>query len=92
MELIIKLWGQLRSVAEQESFTVHVSEAATLNHVLQKIANETLVELAPLLLNEDGQCRQSTLIFINDEQVYLNNEQNLKSGMTITLMSPIAGG
>ena len=92
MKVTIKLWGQLRNVAKQDSLSLEVLSEVTLSQVLQQIANESIPELRSILLNDEGACRQSTLIFIDDNQVSLGDGIPVADGTVITLMSPIAGG
>lgn len=87
MKVTVKLWGQLKHLSENEKLNV---EAESLSDVFFQIAKDfPQLELA---LITDGKPNISILIFINDEQVSIDNPPALNDGDRITLMSPISGG
>jgi len=90
MTVAIKLWGQLRNLAGEEQVSIEANGA--LEVVIKQLANQSNEKLASILLNEDGSCRHSTLVFINDEQVSWDESHTVNDGARLTLMSPIAGG
>jgi len=90
MAVTVKLWGQLRNLAGQEE--VNVNCHGSLELIIKELAEQSNEKLSAILLNEDGTCRHSTLVFINDVQVSWDDDHQVDDGAKITLMSPIAGG
>ena len=92
MVIGIKLWGQLRNLAGQERLDVEVQAGSSIEDVVKNLATVSNEKLSAILLNEDGTCRHSTLVFVNDQQISWDEPQLVNEGASITLMSPIAGG
>ncbi len=89
MKITIELWGQLKQVAGESCLSLELPEGATVQDAIRLLASQA-VSLASSLVEEDGTCRPSNLVFVNDHQILLSDP--LQDGNTITLMSPIAGG
>ncbi len=87
----IKLWGQLKKAEGSANISLK-TDGLTLEDVIKDLSQSKNADLADLLLNVDGSCRHSILAFQDDEQIEWCKELNLKTGITISLMSPIAGG
>ena len=92
MAISIKLWGQLRNLAGEELVSVESGQEQTLEAVVKQLAEQSNEKLSSILLNDNGECRHSTLVFINDVQVSWDDTHVVNDGAKLTLMSPIAGG
>ena len=87
----VSLWGQLKLLAQADSVNLAVAEPTTVDDVIRSLV-DSFDALKGLLINNDGTCRKSILVFVDGVQWSWDTEGILKDGADVTLMSPIAGG
>lgn len=91
MEISFILWGQLRDAAGESNITIEIDDGANLKDAVSKLA-ETNESLSHVLIDGNGQLRESNIAFINGTQMSWQDETALPEKAEITMMSPIAGG
>lgn len=87
----VALWGQLKLLAQADTATLSVSEPYAMENVIHSLV-DSYGALKALLLNDDGTCRKSILIFVNGAQWSWDTDNTVDEGAEVTVMSPIAGG
>jgi molybdopterin converting factor small subunit len=88
MAVTVILLAQLRQVAGAESITLpHRPILAELLRLLVQTQGEAL---RPYLFTKNEEPTPSLLCFLGDAQ--MEHDQLLQDGITLTLLSPIAGG
>ncbi len=87
----ILLWGQLKANAQTDSIELEVGQPHTVENALCSLV-DSMVPLKGMLMTDEGQLRQSILVFVNGVQLAWGQDNPLQDGTEITLMSPIAGG
>lgn len=91
MEISFILWGQLRDAAGESNITIEIDDGANLKDAVSKLA-ETNESLSHVLIDGNGQLRESNIAFINGTQMSWQDETVIEDKAEITMMSPIAGG
>jgi len=81
----------LKLLAQTDSVSLAVSEPYGVEDAIRSLV-DSHAALKDLLINDDGTCRKSILVFVNGAQRAWDTENALEEGVEITLMSPIAGG
>ncbi len=87
----VSLWGQLKLLAQTDSLSLTISEPYSIEDAIRSLV-DAHAALKALLINEDGSCRKSILVFVDGAQWAWDSEDCLREAAEITLMSPIAGG
>ncbi len=87
----VSLWGQLKLLAQTDSASLTISEPYGIEDAIRSLV-DSHAALKALLINDDGSCRQSILVFVDGAQRSWDTEESLDEAAEITLMSPIAGG
>ena len=87
----VLLWGQLKLLAQTDSVSLGICAPYGVEDAIRSLV-DSYAALKALLINDDGTCRKSILVFVNGAQWSWDTEKVLEEAAEITLMSPIAGG
>lgn len=92
ISVTVDYWAQLRDAAGRASEIVQLPPSCTVTQLLTHLAREHGEALRSLLLDESGRPRRSNLIMVADRVVAKPDSQELADGVTVALLSPLAGG
>jgi molybdopterin converting factor small subunit len=92
MKIKVDYVAQLKDAAGCSNESIQVTDGTTVQDLVRTIAKAHGGRLAEVLLDETGALRGSALLFVGDDQVEWDKACPLRDGVTITLMSPLAGG
>ncbi|MFI5381769.1 MAG: MoaD/ThiS family protein [Tepidisphaerales bacterium] len=92
IRVTVDYWAQLRDAAGRGSEIVHLPSSCTVTQLLARLADLHGEPFRGLLLDEAGRPRRSNLIMIGDRVVATPDSLELPDGVTVVLLSPLAGG
>ena len=92
MKINVDYVAQLKDAAGCSGECIEMADGTTVQDLVRAIAKAHGGRLAELLLDEAGALRGSALLFVGDDQAEWDEVCPLRDGVTITLMSPLAGG
>ena len=92
MNITVQYAAQLRQITGASSESITMSPGATVHELLHDLVDRYHERLGPLLLTADRRPQTSILVFVNDQQIRMNEASPLQTGDRVTLLSPIAGG
>jgi molybdopterin converting factor small subunit len=92
ISVTVDYWAQLRDASGSASEIVQLPPSCTVAQLLTQLAERHGERLRSLLLDEAGRPRRSNLIMMADRVVARPDSQELTDGVTVALLSPLAGG
>ena len=92
MNVKLRYTAQLKDKAGLETENIELKPNENLHDLLKKLASRYGEEFGNILFDENGTYRNSNLIAIYLFQVSYEENNELKDGDEITLISPVSGG
>jgi molybdopterin converting factor small subunit len=92
VKITVRFSAQLRAAAGEAARTVEATEGATVQEVIQEIAELYGNGFRSLLLDSEAVLQPSVLVFADGEQVLWDSPAPLRSDQTLIITTPIAGG
>lgn len=92
MDITLKLFGQLRHLADQEEMIVGVEDDTTVEDVLMEVSADFGDDFRNILFDEKGMLRPSMMVLLNDTPVDKSDPTIVDDGDTLTVLPAIAGG
>lgn len=84
--------SQVRRLAGCNRISVDVDTSATLQQIIQRVAEVGTEQLRTTLLDDQQSLRSSILVFLNDDLVSKEQLLVLHDGSELTLTTLISGG
>ena len=88
----VRFDSQVRRFAGCNRISVDVDDTATLQQIVQRVAEVGTEQLRTTLLDDQQSLRSSILVFLNDDLVSKEQLLVLHDGSELTLTTLIAGG
>ena len=88
----VRFDSQVRRLAGCNRISVDVDASATLQQIVQRVAEVGTEQLRATLLDDQQSLRSSILVFLNDDLVSKEQLLVLHDGSELTLTTLIAGG
>ena len=88
----VRFDSQVRRLAGCNRISVDVDDTATLQQIVQRVAEVGTEQLRTTLLDDQQSLRSSILVFLNDDLVSKEQLLVLHDGSELTLTTLIAGG
>ena len=88
----VRFDSQVRRLAGCNRISVDVDASATLQQIVQRVAEVGTEQLRTTLLDDQQSLRSSILVFLNDDLVSKEQLLVLHDGSELTLTTLIAGG
>jgi molybdopterin converting factor small subunit len=92
MKITVRYSGQARQAAGAAEESVEMAPRSSLNDLIKKLSGIHADGLNKLLLSASGEPNTSVLIFVDDEQVFPSEPNELSEGEIVEILSPISGG
>jgi molybdopterin converting factor small subunit len=92
MKIRIDYIAQAKKITGVGSEYLSINEGTGIKELLFSVAQKHGPELTSLVLSKDGSVQRSIIISINDEQVFVVDDQKLIDGDVIAVMPPMSGG
>ena len=92
IRVTIRYSGQLRNVFGTPAETCTLTAGSTAQELVLKRSFEAGANASGHLIDHAGQQRNSTLLFVNNEQADWSKPVLLQDGDEIILLAPFAGG
>lgn len=92
MKVVVQYSAQARQFAGIAMEEVELRDESTVRQLIQSISSRNNPALRSMLLGEDGQPRQSYLVFVGDRCVHGDASEPLRDGDRVAIMSMISGG
>jgi molybdopterin converting factor small subunit len=83
---------QLRAALGQAQQRVTIDDGATLDQLLQQLADDQPEVFSRLVLDAQGQLLPNIILCVDDQQVTAADRHVLHDGAQVTLLSAISGG
>ena len=91
MRITVKYLAQIRHAVGISSEQIELDRPSTVAEVLTQLARGR-EPLRNMLLDVAGALQPGLLLFVGDDQVGVWNQDTLKDGDVLTVLSPMAGG
>ncbi len=88
----VRFDSQVRRLAGCNRISVDVDTSATLQQIIQRVAEVGTEQLRTTLLDDQQSLRSSILVFLNDDLVSKEQLLVLHDGSELTLTTLISGG
>ena len=88
----VRFDSQVRRLAGCNRISVDVDASATLQQIVQRVAEDGTEELRTALLDDQQSLRSSVLVFLKDDLVSKEQPLVLHDGSELTLTTLISGG
>ncbi len=88
----VRFDSQVRRLAGCNRISVDVDNSATLQQIVQRVAEVGTEQLRTTLLDDQQSLRSSILVFLNDDLVSKEQLLVLHDGSELTLTTLISGG
>jgi molybdopterin converting factor small subunit len=88
----VRFDSQVRRLAGCNRISVDVDNSATLQQIVQRVAEVGTEQLRTTLLDDQQSLRSSILVFLNDDLVSKEQRLVLHDGSELTLTTLISGG
>jgi molybdopterin converting factor small subunit len=88
----VRFDSQVRRLAGCNRISVDVDTSATLQQIVQRVAEVGTEQLRTTLLDDQQSLRSSILVFLNDDLVSKEQLLVLHDGSELTLTTLISGG
>jgi len=92
MPVTIEYVAQLKRVAGISTESLESVENQSLSKVIRFLCEQHGEALANILLTPSNEISPTLLLFLNDEQISLDENQLIQDGDTLTISTPISGG
>ncbi|HXX94694.1 MAG TPA: MoaD/ThiS family protein [Planctomycetota bacterium] len=92
MKVTVKYLAQARLAAGRSSEEVEFDGPVSVHDFVVRLCRQNGSAFARMALDESGCPHPSLLVIIEDEQVRPHGHRMLRSGETVTIMTPISGG
>ncbi len=92
IRVTVDYWAQLRDASGRACESVQMPPASTVTQLLAYLAERHGERLRTLLLDDAGRPRRSNLVMVADRVVAAPDSLELSDGVTVALLSPLAGG
>ena len=92
MNVTVEYAAQVKRAAGVASEEVELEAGSTLQSLLGRIVDNHGDPLRRLLLDSVGRLHPSILVFVGENQVRWDDQQELKDRDVVTFLSPISGG
>jgi len=92
MPVTIEYVAQLKRAAGNATESLEITENQSLSNVSRNLCEQDGESLANILLTPADEISPTLLLFLNDEQISLDENQLIQDGDTLTISTPISGG
>jgi molybdopterin converting factor small subunit len=92
MKVTVHYSAHLRQATGVATESIELEPLCSLPELVSRLVSDRGTALRHLLLEPQGELRNSVLTIVNDEQVHWQTPTQLQEGDDITFLSALAGG
>lgn len=92
MIITVEYMAQIKQAAGLASEQVELDGPCQVSDLIARLVQRHGESFQRLLLDPNGRLQPSILLFVGDEQLWQEDQRELRDGDVITFLSPIGGG